>query len=184
MDTKYFSLAAAGASVLLASSPAQADVYITPAKPGTGRVILLEPLSFVKIDDLDFGGFIIPSSGSGTVSVDAATGTPTNDVSLVQLPQFTQMRGHFMGAGTPSQAVSVTAVLPTALYLGGDTTSPDSIAVALELDKNVPELDGSFTYTIQPDQVLDVYVGGDLTISSGMTPGVYSNVYTLTVTYQ
>lgn len=177
-------LAAAGASALLASSPAAADVYFAPASPGTGRVTLLEPLTFVKIDDLDFGGFIVPSSGSGTVTIDAATGTATNAASLVQLPQFTQMRGHFMGAGTPNQGVSVTAVLPTKLYLGGDTTSPDSIDVNLELDNNVPELDGTYSYTIAPDQVLDVYVGGDLTISAGMAPGVYSNVYTLTVTYQ
>lgn len=184
MDTKTFTLAAAGASALLASSPAFADVYIAPDESGTGRVILLEPLTFVKIDDLDFGGFIVPSLGSGLVSIDAATGLATNAASLTQLPQFTQMRGHFMGAGTPGQAVSVTAVLPTKLFLGGNLASPDSIDVNLELDNNVAELDGSFSYTIAADQVLDVYVGGDLTITSGMTTGIYSNVYTLTVTYQ
>ncbi|MEO6434116.1 MAG: DUF4402 domain-containing protein [Sphingomicrobium sp.] len=184
MDNKSFLLALAGTSALLGSSPAVANVYIAPDQDGTGRAILLEPLSFIKVDDLDFGGFIIPSSGSGTVSVDAATGTPTNAASLVQLPQYVQQRGHFLGAGTPSQAVSVTAVLPDKLYLGGVITSPDSIDVALALDNTVAELDGSFTYTIASDQVLDVYVGGDLTIASGMNPGVYSNVYTLTVTYQ
>ena len=75
-------------------------------------------------------------------------------------------------------------MLPTKLFLGGNLASPDSIDVNLELDNNVAELDGTFSYTIAADQVLDVYVGGDLTITSGMTPGVYSNVYTLTVTYQ
>lgn len=184
MNTKYLPLAAAGASMLLASGPAAANVYFAPASPGTGRVILLEPLSFIKVDDLDFGGFIIPSAGSGTVSIDAATDVATNDPSLVQLPQFTQMRGHFMGAGTPSQAVTVSAVMPTKLYLDGVITSTDSIDVNLALDDTTPELDGTYTYTIAADQVLDIYVGGDLTISSGMAPGVYSNVYTLTVTYQ
>lgn len=184
MDKKSLMLATAGASVLWGAGPAAADSYIAPARDGKGRVILLEPLTFVEIDQLDFGGFIIPASGSALVSIDAVTGTPTNDPGLVQLPQFTQRRGHFMGAGTGGQAVSVVAVFPGSLYLNGDTTSTNTIPVALELDNNVPELDGSYSYTIASDKTLDVYVGGNVTISAGMAPGIYSNEYQLTVTYQ
>lgn len=170
--------------MLWGSSQAAAATYIAPKKNGKGRVVLLQPLTFVEIDQLDFGGFIIPASGSALVSVDAKTGTPTNDPSLIQLPQFTQLRGHFMGAGTAGQAVSVSAVFPTQLFLNGVATSPDTITVALELDNNVPEPDGSYSYTIASDKVLDVYVGGNVTIAAGMTPGIYSNQYQLTVTYQ
>lgn len=183
MHKPYFLLAAAGAAASLSASPAWADVYAAPNEAGTGRVILLEPLTFVKIDDLDFGGFIIPSVGSDTVTIDAASGTATNGATLTQLPQFVQQRGHFMGAGTPNQAVTVVATLPTRLYLGGNLASPTSIPVSLELDV-APDVSGNHSYTIASDQTLDVYVGGDIVIDSSMSPGIYSNVYELTATYQ
>lgn len=175
--------AAAGAAALLASSPVSADVYAAPARAATGRAIILDPLSFVKIDDLSFGGYVIPATGQDDVSVDAATGTVTVGTTLTQLPQFAPLRGHFMGAGTASQAVSVTAVLPDKLYLNGNTASPTYIDVALTLDQ-VPDASGVYSYTIASDKLLDVYVGGDLTITSGMSPGVYANDYVVTATYQ
>lgn len=180
---KYFTLAAAGAAALLFAGPAQAEVYFAPSDSGDGRVILLEPLTFVHIDDLDFGGFLVPSSGSDTVSIDAVSGVVTNGASLTRLPQFTQMRGRFMGAGTALQGVTVVTAFPTKLFLDGNTASPESIDVSLELDGTL-ELDGSYTYVLPGDGVLDVHVGGDLTISSGMQPGVYSNTFDLTATYQ
>lgn len=177
-------LSAAAAAAFLTATPASAWVYTAPQKAGTGRVIMLEPLAFIKIDDLDFGGYIIPTSGSGNVSVDSATTSVTVDSALTQLPQFTPQRGRFEGAGTENQAVEVVAVLPTALYLNGDTSSSTSVAVALTLDQPVNVVTGNYDYTIGSGKVFDVYVGGDLTISAGMTPGVYSNQFTLTATYQ
>ena len=167
--------AAAGAAALLASGPVSADVYSNPVRAATGKAIILDPLSF--------GGYIIPTSGQDDVSVDAATGTVTVGTTLTQLPQFAPLRGHFMGAGTASQAVSVTAVLPDKLYLNGDTASPTYIDVALTLDQ-VADASGVYSYTIASDKVLDVFVGGDLTIAAGMSPGVYSNDYVVTATYQ
>lgn len=183
MGNKPFQFAAAAAASLLFSNPAWSAGYTAPSKTGTGRVVLLEPLAFVKVDDLAFGGFIIPTTGSDTVAVNASTGVVTNGASLVQLPQFAQQRGHFMGAGTPSQGVTITATLPAKLYLNGNTASATWINVNLNLDV-APQPDGSYSYTIASDKSLNVYVGGDITIAAGMTPGLYSNVYDLTATYQ
>lgn len=176
-------IAAAGAAAAFGSNAAYGAVYTAPSNVMGGEVIVLEPLTFVKIDDLSFGAFVVPQVGSDTVSVDAATGTINVGGSLIQLPQYVPERGHFMGAGTADQAVSVTAVLPDKLYLGGDTASPTWINVSLELDKT-PDAGGIHAYTITSDRVLDVYVGGDLTISAGMAPGVYSAEYQLTATYE
>lgn len=175
--------AAAGAAALVASSPAAADVYSAPKKLGTGRAIILDPLSFVKISDLSFGGFIIPTAGQGNVSVDAATGAVTVASNLTQLPQYVPERGRIMGAGTENQAVSVTATLPDKLFLGGNLSSSTWIDVTLSLDK-VPDGAGVYSYTVAADKTLDVYVGGDLTIAAGMAPGIYSNEYMVTATYQ
>ena len=88
-----------------------------------------------------------------------------------------------IGAGTPSQAVSVSAVLPDKLYLNGNLASPTWIDVTLGLDK-VADASNVYPYTVGIDQVYDVFIGGEVTISSDMSPGIYSNEYTITATYQ
>ncbi len=176
-------LAVAAAAVLAMPGAAAAGVYTAPAKDSTGKVIILDPLSFIKIDDLSFGGYVIPSSGSGTVTVDAGTGSVALSGTVTQMPQFTPSRGRMMGAGTPSQPVSVDAVLPDKLYLNGNLSSPTWINVTLNLDR-VANVNGLYDYNVGADKVFDVFVGGDVTISAGMNPGIYSNEYTVTATYQ
>ncbi|MES2148019.1 MAG: DUF4402 domain-containing protein [Pseudomonadota bacterium] len=177
------SLAVAAAAALSMPGSAFAGNYVAPNKDSTGKVIILDPLSFIKIDDLSFGGYVIPASGSGTVTVDAVTGTVGLGGTITQMPQFTPSRGRMMGAGTASQAVSVEAVLPDKLYLNGNLSSTTWINVALDLDQ-VADVNGRYSYTVGTDKVFDVFIGGDVTISSGMSPGLYANEYTITATYQ
>ena len=88
-----------------------------------------------------------------------------------------------IGAGTAAQGVSVEAVLPDKLYLNGNLSSTTWINVALDLDQ-VADVNGLYSYTVGTDKVFDVFIGGDVTISSGMSPGLYANDYTITATYQ
>ncbi|MGH6658784.1 MAG: DUF4402 domain-containing protein [Sphingomicrobium sp.] len=174
---------AAAAAALALPSPASAGFYSAPSDNSSGTVIILDPLSFIKVDDLSFGGYIIPAVGSGTVTVDAATGAVGLAGTVTQMPQFVPSRGRMIGAGTANQSVSVSAVLPDKLYLGGNLASPTWIDVTIVLDQ-VPDGSGVHAYTVGADQVFDVFIGGDVTISSGMTPGIYSNEYVITATYQ
>lgn len=174
---------AAAAAALALPSPAWAGFYSAPSEESSGTVIILDPLSFIKVDDLSFGGYVIPAVGSGTVTVDAATGGVTLAGTVTQMPQFVPTRGRMIGAGTAGQSVSVSATLPDKLYLGGDTASPTWIDVTVALDQ-VPDGSGVHSYTVGTDQVFDVFIGGDVTISAGMTPGIYSNEYVITATYQ
>lgn len=176
-------LAVAAAAALAMPGAAAAGTYVAPAKDSTGKVIILDPLSFIKIDDLSFGGYVIPTSGSGTVTVDAATGTVGLSGTVTQMPQFTPSRGRMMGAGTADQAVSVSANLPDKLYLNGNLASPTWIGVTLNLDQ-IADVNGFYAYTVGADKVYDVFIGGDVNISAGMTPGLYSNDYVITATYQ
>ena len=176
-------VAVAAAAALALPAAAQAGIYTKPSKDSTGKVIILDPLSFIKVDDLSFGGYIIPASGSGTVTVDAATGAVALSGTVTQMPQYMPTRGRMIGAGTPGQNVSVSAVLPDKLYLNGNLASPVWIDVTLGLDK-VADASNVYPYTVGIDQVYDVFIGGEVPISSDMSPGIYSNEYTITATYQ
>ena len=182
---KYYQtkLAVAAAAALAMPGIAEAGVYTAPAKDSSGKVIILDPLSFINVDDLSFGGYVIPASGSGTVTVDATTGSVALSGTVTQMPQFVPSRGRLMGAGTANQAVSVDATLPDKLYLNGNLSSPTWIGVTLNLDQ-VANVSGFYDYSVGADKVFDVFVGGDVTISAGMNPGLYSNEYTVTATYQ
>lgn len=175
--------AVAAAAALALPGTAAAGIYTKPSKDSTGKVIILDPLSFIKVDDLTFGGYIIPASGSGTVTVDAATGGVALSGTVTQMPQFVPSRGRMIGAGSPSQDVSVSAVLPDKLYLNGNLAGPTWIDVTLGLDK-VADVNNVYGYTVGADKVYDVFIGGAVTISLGMSPGIYSNEYTITATYQ
>lgn len=182
MNTYRTTLAAAAAALAM-PGVATAGTYTAPDSNSTGKVIILDPLSFIKVDDLLFGGYVIPTSGSGMVTVDAATGTVNQSGTVTQMPQFVPSRGRMIGAGTASQSVSVSATLPDKLYLNGDLSSLTWIGVTLGLDQ-VPDINNLYAYTVGTDMVYDVFIGGQVTISSGMTPGIYSNEYTITATYQ
>ena len=99
---------------------------------------------------------------------------------VTPMPQSVPQRGRLTGAGTPLTPVIVTVALPTKLYVDGDTAKP-SLDVNLVLDqpKTVP---GFYVYTIGLDKTFNVYVGGNITISAGQAPGLYSNEYVITAT--
>lgn len=172
---------AAAAAALAAPSVAVADTYQAPLVNSKGRVIILDPLSFIKVDDLHFGTYLIPTSGSGTVAINPVDDSLSLGGTVTPMPQSVPQRGRLTGAGTPLTPVIVTVALPTKLYVDGDTAKP-SLDVNLVLDqpKTVP---GFYVYTIGLDKTFNVYVGGNITISAGQAPGLYSNEYVITATY-
>lgn len=172
---------AAAAAAFAAPNVAYADTYQAPLTNSRGRVIILDPLSFIKVDDLHFGTYLIPPSGSGTVTLNPVDNSLSMGGTVTPMPQSIPQRGRLTGSGTPLTPVIVTVALPTKLYVDGDTSKP-SIDVTLTLDqpKTVP---GFYVYTIGADKTFDVYVGGNLTIAAGQSPGLYSNEYVITATY-
>lgn len=182
MKQQHTAFAVAAAAALMLPGTATAAVYSAPSKASTGKVIILDPLSFIKVDDLDFGGYIIPQSGSGTVTINPIDAGVTLSGGLTSLPKFTPQRGRMIGAGSAGQDVQLTAVIPDKLYIGGNTANT-SIDVAIALD-HLPDSTGTYYYTINGSKIFNVYVGGQLTVVAGQAPGIYSNTYTVTATYQ
>lgn len=173
---------ALAAAAVAAPVPASAGTYIVPSKTGTGRVVMLEPLAFVKADDLNFGTYLIPSTGSGTVKLNPIDAGLTFTGTVTAMPTSAPTRGWFIGSGGPGQDVLLTASLPSKLYVDGDPANA-SIDVALKLN-HVADSGGNYTYTINSAKIFNVYVGGDITIAAGQQPGLYSNTYSVTASYQ
>ena len=162
---------AVAAAALGATSVAAAPV--SSPTPPAGRALLLIPLTLTKIDDLSFGS-VIPSPVSGTVVIDASTGTRTIAGGVTAVPSDVGQRAYFGGAGSPNQLVIVTVTAPAVLTsIAGDTLT----VLALTLD-------GPPLRTIHPvDRTFFFGVGGIIQIGADQPEGVYTSDYDVTANY-
>ena len=70
--TRFSALPLAVAALFAGATPAlAAPISATPV--AEGRVLILRPLSFVRVTDLDFGT-VVSSNVAGTVTINALTG--------------------------------------------------------------------------------------------------------------
>ena len=175
MPVSSLTRAVLAATVFIATSPAGAA-----SSTGSGRAVLLDPVAFTNVDDLDFGLVVSPSSGNGTVTINPVDGSATYS-NLVGLASVATRRGRLVGSADIGQDVEVTALLPTKLYQNGDSTKP-FVAVALGLD-HLPSGTGKYYYTTNSARVFNIYVGGTLTVPAGTANGSYNNLFKVTANY-
>lgn len=175
-------LGAALAAAALCCAPAGAAVGNPAAETGDSKVIILNPLAFLTIEDLDFGSVIVPASGNGTVTIDPISSAPSySNIDYVAGTANAPQRGRFLGSGSANQVVYVTTTLPTMLE---KSPGGPSVPVSLRLDRNPNGL-GSYTYVVDPVWLtFEIGVGGTLTVPTGTEPGIYSATFDVTATYQ
>ncbi len=174
MDQRIMRAALAASALLLAPPALAAD------EVGQGRVVVLDPVAFLNVDDLDFGLVVVPTSGSGTVTINPVDASVSYS-NLVGIGSVATQRGRLIGSADPGQDVEVTTTLPTRLYRDGITSNP-WVPVALLLD-HLPSSGGQYYYTANTARVFNIYVGGTLTVPSGTGAGNYSNSFEVTATY-
>lgn len=167
-------------ALLAASAMAAASSAGAAVANGRGRAVLLDPVAFLNVDDLDFGLVVAPSSGIGTVTINPVDSTITYS-NLVGVSSAATQRGRLVGSADAGQDVEVTASLPAKLYQNGDTTKP-WVPVALALD-HLPSSTNKYYYTANRSRVFNIYVGGTLTVPSGTANGAYNNQFTVTANY-
>lgn len=163
-------LALAAAALGTTSVPA---APVSSPTPPPGRALLLIPLTLTKVDDLSFGS-VIPSAVSGTVVINAVTGTRSVAGGVTAVPSNVGRRAYFGGAGSPGRQVIVIVTPPAVLTnVAGDTLS----VLALTLD-------GSPVRTIHPvNRTFFFGVGGIILIGADQPEGVYTSDYDVTVEY-
>ena len=173
---------AALAAAALCCAPAVAADGNPAQEAGDSKVIILNPLSFLTIEDLDFGSVIVPASGNGTVVIDPLSGAPAYaNLDYVAGTANAPQRGRFLGSGSANQVVHVTTTLPTILE---KAPGGPSVPVDLILDR-APDGSGVYVYNVDPVSLtFEIGVGGTLTVPTGTEPGNYSAMFDVTATYQ
>lgn len=181
MNIRNLGAAFAAASALCCAPAAAADGN-PAAETGDSKVIILGPLSFLTIEDLDFGSVIVPASGNGTVTIDASTsGAAYSNLDYVAGVANAPQRGRFLGSGSANQVVHVTTTLPTILE---KAPGGPSVPVSLNLDR-APDGTGVYVYNVDPVSLtFEIGVGGTLTVPTGTEPGNYTATFDVTATYQ
>jgi hypothetical protein len=147
-----------------------APAYAQTSAQATGSASIIQPISITKSTDLLFGTVAKPSSGSGTVAINATSGARSVGGGVTAVGAGTG-RATFAVAGDANRAFSAT--VPASFTLGNGVPA-DNITVTLTGDTPLT-LDGSGAAVIG--------VGGSFTLASGQTVGAYTGNFTVSVAY-
>lgn len=163
----------------LATAPFQVSGQMGPTflnDEGLATAVVFRPIGLELTSNLAFGNISIPSSGSGSVTIDPATGIRTTE-------------------GTGVQALNLPAPSRAAFTLRGEGGSTVSIAVPETIEMSGPggtvEVkvdtvgDGDVNLSSSPgsEAVHYIYLGGTIEVNSGLVAGNYSGNFTITASY-
>ena len=173
-----FSMLLATAAALAGATPAFA-APVSAVPQAEGHVLILSPLSFVRLTDLDFGT-VVSSSIAGAVTINANTGARTTTPGVTPMPLAPGSRGYFAGAGSGGQQVIVTLTPPAVLT--NTVTPANTIPVVwMALDNG----DVTATKTIHATNLtFFVGVGGTILVGANQPDGDYASTFEITADYQ
>ena len=151
---------------------------------GTGKVVVVRPLTFINAQNLEFGDIIVGTT-AGTLSV-PPTGarTSTGGVTVVSTSSFSPAR--FAGQGTVGQIVDI-SVTRTSVNLtrtgGTETMAVDTFVVGstptvvlspTPLNFRIGGTTGIFNFP----------VGATLRVGANQAQGTYVGSFTISLNYQ
>lgn len=139
-----------------------------------GRVQAFRALTLAKTADLSFGRIQIPTSGSSTISLDAATGARSITGTAFGYPTPAPTRAAFNITGEGGQQVSLT--IPTSFSLTGPSTLTVNVT---DTAPNAPSLSGS----LGAAGAYSFTVGGNFSITSATPTGAYAGVLIVSLDY-
>jgi hypothetical protein len=147
------------------------------AMDGTAHADVLRPLSLDKTSDLSFGSIIRPTSGSGSVTLDAADASlEVTGAGAAALSSPAPALAEYTVTGEGGQAFSIDMDIESAVEM----TGPGALSVTLNTNADpAPALDGS------PGQEgsYDFRVGGTFPVNHDTPVGSYSGTFFVTVVY-
>ncbi len=181
LSLKRLLVSAAVLSAAAISGAAHAGPATAATKQGTARAEVLTPLSFIKIDDLNFGK-IIPKAVAGTVTVSPANvRTSTNGIILVG---NTQTPALFAGDGSSGQLVDISLGANTINVTGPGApmqvntfvigSTPTAILSPTPLRFRIGSATGIFAFP----------VGATLNVGANQATGTYTGTWSITLQYQ
>ncbi len=150
---------------------------------GRSEIVVLRNLSFIKIDDLEFGAMIAGNAAS-TVTVAPSGGrTSTGPVTLVG---GTVQPAQFGGRGAPNQnlLLSINANSITLTRAGGPQTMVvDTFTIGSTPVTTLTTTPNLFRIS-SATGIFQFGLGARLRVGANQTPGNYSGTFRLTLIYQ
>lgn len=180
--TRYLcaAMAFAVAAISTPAAAAPGDVAHASAK---AQAVVLRRLSFVKVQDLDFGR-IVPAATAGTVVLapDGSRST-TGGVRLsggAGKPAIFAGYGYYYG----NVSISTGANTVTLTRVGGtQTMTMDTFIIGSNPQQQLTTTPKTF-YIAATTGMFTFPIGATLRVNANQTPGVYNGTLTVTLNYQ
>ena len=137
----------------------------------TGSITVIQPvLEVTKTSDLAFGSVVRPTSGSGTISIDANNGNvSTSNVARIG---NTASRAAFSVVGQANANIQVTYPSSVNITRSGGS---ETLSISLTSTMGGGQINSGGTATF--------YLGGQVTLQSTTVYGSYSGAFNVTVAY-
>lgn len=160
---------------LAVAEPAHAQAVSSAT--ATSSATLLRPVALSSSTNLAFGRIVLPSSGTGAVSIGTAADSVTASGGAVALSGGSPSRATFSISGEGGQAVTVT--VPATVTMSGPSSSTLVVTLASSVSGST-NLSGA----LGAAGSATFYVGGSFAPTATTTTGAYSGTFTVTVAYQ
>ncbi len=178
MNFKNILTVAAFVSAAVISQVASADGTTSSATVSSSAT-LVRPVTVTKDSDLAFGTIVLPSAGSGSVTL-ATNGTFTvTGTGAAGLASSTKTVGGFTVSGEGGMAITVTVPATFALSASGQ---PD-LTVTTSNDMTGASTAQTLSNALGSAGVLAVKVGGSFPISSTTATAAYAGSFQVTAAY-
>ncbi len=148
------------------SVPAFAQASDTES--ATASADIIQAISMTKVDDLDFGVLVRPTSGSATITINEDTGAITTGTGG-RITASTISRARFDVTGEDTYTANFDADATVLL----DGPGADITVTLNESDASLTLTGGAATF----------YVGGTFSLPTAQTSGAYTGTFNATVSY-
>lgn len=143
-----------------------------PDRQAEAQAIVLQPLTLLKVDDLDFGWLTATTAGTATLDPVSGAVTTTGGVLAVG---GTPQRARFVGAASRNTPIKIRIPnKPITLTRQGGTET---------MSLSAWTLDGPADRRVGPSRAFDFYVGGTLSVGAGQADGLYVGTFDVEVQY-
>jgi hypothetical protein len=165
---------ALAASLTAAAFCGAAQAQTSTSTSTTASLTVIEPaLTVTKTSDLAFGAVVRPTSGSGTISIDANNGNvQTGGGVAVASVGGPATRASYTVAGVPNRNIQVTLPNNFAMTRSGGS---ETLTVTLTSSMGGGQIGSGGSVSF--------YVGGQVVLASTTVAGAYSGDFSVTVAY-
>jgi Domain of unknown function (DUF4402) len=173
----------AAATALGLLSLAMAPAAVAQVQTGSAKVAVVSRLSFINVEELEFGTLLAGATAGTVVISPAGARTKTGGVTLVG---GTVQPARFAGRGTRNQTVLISLVnTPSTLQrVGGtETMTLDQLTLGSTPSAVLTTTPQAFRITA-PSGVFNFPIGGRLSVAANQVPGDYVGTFAVTLNYQ